>query len=65
MCNSTLSLTSELGGGVGLTRLPGRFTSEKDPVWTGAENLASTGFRFPDRAACSEALYRVSYPGPF
>jgi hypothetical protein len=28
-------------------------------VWTGAENLAPTGFRFPDR---SQSLYRLSYP---
>ena len=24
-----------------------------------------TGIRFPDRPACSESLYRLSYPGPF
>ena len=33
-------------------------------VWTGAENLAPTGIRSPDRPACSESLralyYRVS-----
>ena len=34
------------------------------PVWTGAENLASTGTRSPDRPARSESLYRLSYPGP-
>jgi len=34
------------------------------PVWTGAENLASTEFRFPDCPACSESLYRLNYPGP-
>ena len=34
------------------------------PVWTGAENLAPTGIRFPDRPARSESLYRLSYPGP-
>jgi len=32
------------------------------PVWTGAENLASTEIRSPDR---SESLYRLTYPGPF
>jgi hypothetical protein len=32
------------------------------PVWTGAENLASTGIRFPDRPARSDSLYRLSYP---
>jgi hypothetical protein len=34
-----------------------------EPVWTGAENLASTGTRSPDRPARSESLYRLSYPG--
>jgi len=34
------------------------------PVWTGAENLATTGIRFPDRPARSESLYRLSYPCP-
>jgi hypothetical protein len=33
-----------------------------EPVWTGAENLAPTGIRSPDRPACSESLYRLSYP---
>ena len=32
-------------------------------VWTGAENLAPTGIRSPDRPARSESLYRLSYPG--
>ena len=32
------------------------------PVWTGAENLASTGIRSPDRSACSQSLYRLRYP---
>jgi hypothetical protein len=32
------------------------------PVWTGAENLAYTGIRFPDRPACSQSLYRLRYP---
>ena len=27
-----------------------------EPVWTGAENLASTGIRFQDRQARSESL---------
>ena len=31
-------------------------------VWTGAENLAPTGIRSPDRPACSQSLYRLSYP---
>ena len=29
------------------------------PVWTGAENLALTGIRFPDRPARSELLHRA------
>ena len=31
-------------------------------VRKGAENLASTGIRSPDRPARSESLYRLSYP---
>jgi hypothetical protein len=34
------------------------------PVWTAAENLASTGVRSPDRPVRSESLYRLSYRGP-
>ena len=58
------------------TSRPGRFTPGKDPVpivqeagwapgpvWTGAENLASTGIRSPACPARSESLYRLSYPG--
>jgi hypothetical protein len=33
-----------------------------EPVWTGAENLAPTGIRSPDRPARSESLYRLRYP---
>jgi len=33
-----------------------------EPVWTGTENLAPTGIRFPDRPACSQLLYRLRYP---
>ena len=33
-------------------------------VWMGAENLASSGIRSPDRPACSELLYRLINPGP-
>jgi len=33
-------------------------------LWTGAENLAPTGIRSPDRPARSESLYRLWYPGP-
>jgi len=32
------------------------------PVWTGAENLAPTGIRSPDRPACSQSLYQLYYP---
>jgi len=32
------------------------------PVWTGAENLDSTGIRTTDRPARSQSLYRLSYP---
>jgi hypothetical protein len=51
------------------------FTPGKDPVpivqeagwapgpnWTGAENLAPTGIRCPDRPARSQSLYRLRYP---
>ena len=31
------------------------------PVWTGAENLAPTGIRSPDRATRSQSVYRLSY----
>ena len=31
-------------------------------VWTGAENIAPTGIRSPDRPARSESLYRLRYP---
>jgi hypothetical protein len=31
------------------------------PVWTGAENLALTGIRSPDRPARSQTLYRLRY----
>ena len=33
------------------------------PVRTGAENLAPTEIRSPDRLARSALLYRLSYPG--
>ena len=32
------------------------------PVWTDAENLATTGIRSPDRPARSQSLYRLRYP---
>ena len=31
-------------------------------VWTGAENLAPTGIRSPDRPARRQSLYRLRYP---
>jgi hypothetical protein len=34
------------------------------PVWTGAENLASSGIRSPHHPAHSQSLYRLSYLGP-
>ena len=34
------------------------------PVWKGAENVASTGIRSPDRPARSYSLYRLRYSGP-
>jgi len=60
-------LTTALEGGEGSASRPGRsLPPEKDPVpivqeagwapgpvWTGAENLAPTGIRFPDRPARS------------
>jgi hypothetical protein len=33
------------------------------PVWTGAENLAPTGIRSPDRPARNQSLYRLRYCG--
>ena len=33
------------------------------PVWTGAENLTSTGIRSRDRTVHSESPYRLRYPG--
>jgi hypothetical protein len=38
--------------------------SAPGPIWTGAENLATTGIRSPDRPARSESLYLLSHPGP-
>ena len=32
------------------------------PVWKGAENLAFTGIRSPNRPARSQSLYRLRYP---
>jgi hypothetical protein len=73
--NSTLSLTSARDGGVNATPQP-LYPRERDPVpivqeagwapgpvWTGAEYLASTGTRSPDRPARSESLHRLRYSG--
>jgi len=68
-------LTTALEGGEGVSVTPRTFfTPGKDPVaivqeagwasgpvWTGAENVASTGIRSPDRPARSQSLYRLSY----
>jgi hypothetical protein len=43
-----------------VTHRVGDSVSLTGPVWTGAENLAPTGIRFPDRPARSESLYRLS-----
>jgi hypothetical protein len=72
--SSTLSLTATLDG---VNATPWPLYPGKDPVpivqeaelapgpvWTGAENLASTGFRYPDRPARSKSLYRLRYRGP-
>jgi len=65
------------GWGVSVTPWP-LFTPGKDPVpivqeagwapgsvWTGAENLAPTRIRSPDRPARSQSLYQLSYPAQF
>ena len=65
-------MTSALDGVGGQRHAPAAFTPGKDPVpivqeagwapgpvWTGAENLASTGIRSPDLLARSESLYRL------
>ena len=69
-------MTTALEGGEGSASRPGRsLLPGKDPlpivqeagwapgpVWTGAENLDPTGIRSPDCPACSQTLYRLSYP---
>ena len=75
---STLSLNSALDGVGGQRHFPAALPTGKTrnplyrglskspgPVWTGTENLASTGIRPPDRPARSESLYRLSYPGSY
>jgi hypothetical protein len=34
------------------------------PVWTGAENIATTGIRSPDRPARSSVAIPTTLPGP-
>ena len=76
MYSYTVSLTSELEWGGWSTLRPGRFTFGNDPVpivqeagwamwplWTGAENLAPIGIRFPAHPARSESLYGLRFPG--
>jgi len=55
----------------GQRHAPAALPWERDPVlivWEagpeGAENLASSGIRSPDRQSRSESQYRLSYPGP-
>jgi hypothetical protein len=50
--------------------LPGKVTVPivkagwaSEQVWTGAQNLALTGIRFPDLPAGSESLNRLRYTG--
>jgi hypothetical protein len=46
------------------THCIGDWVGPPGPVWTGAENLAHTGIRFPDGPNRSEPLYRLSYQKP-
>jgi hypothetical protein len=39
-------------------------TWDPRPIWRGAENLAPTDTRSPDRPALSESLYRLNYRDP-
>ena len=63
-------LTTALAGVEGSASRPGKdpvtIVQETEwasgPVWTGAENLTPTGIRSPGRPACSQSLYRLSYP---
>jgi len=63
-------MTTALEGVRGQRHAPAALYPGKDPVpivqeagvWTGAENLAPTGIRSPDRPARSQSLYRLLYP---
>ena len=71
-------MNTALEGGEGSASRPGPpFTPGKDtlsivhevgwaqgPVWTGAENLAPTGIRSPDRPAPSQSHIPTTLPGP-
>jgi len=79
--SSTLSLTSALDEVVCSAPSPSRFTSGEETRYQSYRSLGRpragldgcgksrpppTGIRSPDRAARSESLYRLSYPGqPF
>ena len=66
-------MTTALEGVRGQRHAPAALYPVKDPVpivqdgwapgtvWTGAENLAPTGIRSPNRPARSHSLYRLSY----
>ena len=67
-------MTTALERGEGQRHAPAALYPRKDPVpivqeagwalgpvWTGAENLASTGIRFTDRPARSQSLYRLRF----
>jgi hypothetical protein len=70
--SAAVSLTSALDGVEGQRHAPAALPPGKSSgweagwapglVWTGAENLASTGIRSPNRLTRSESLYRLSYP---
>jgi len=66
-------MTTALEGGERSASRPGRTGKDpvpivqeagwaSGPVWTGSENLAPTGIRFPDRPVRSQSLYWLSYP---
>jgi hypothetical protein len=69
-------LTSALDRGGWLTQQSDNFSPEKEPVqeagwapapiWRSAENLTlPTGIRSPNRPVFRQALYLLSYSGPF
>ena len=76
MYSSTLSLTSALDWVGDQRHAPAALPRERPgtrcvrglvgprAAQTGAENLASTGIRSPDRPAPSESLYQLHYPDP-